>query len=62
MRVGYRIDLVVSLNLWEVTDTDHRRAISTAPQEFEQRLIHRRDPVTPEKKGGGCLAWTLLHQ
>lgn len=39
MRVGYRIDVVVSLNLWEATDTDHRGAISTAPQEFEQRLI-----------------------
>ena len=28
------------LVLWEVPDADHCGAISTAPQEFEQRLIH----------------------
>jgi uncharacterized protein len=30
----------LALVLWEVPDTDHCGAISTAPQEFEQRLIH----------------------
>jgi len=29
-----------TLTLWEVPDTEHCGAISTAPQEFEQRLFH----------------------
>jgi len=28
-----------SVALWEVPDTDHCGAISTAPKEFEQRLV-----------------------
>lgn len=40
-----------NLTLWEVPDTDHCGAISTAPQQFEQRLIrwfdgHSRNAIT----------------
>jgi dipeptidyl aminopeptidase/acylaminoacyl peptidase len=51
IRHSYRIaETSSTVALWEVPDTDHCGAISTAPDEFEQRVVHWFDDHFPRTR------------